>query len=58
MLKAKMAGESIKAPERKYSHSVKENNMELIEKAYGTKFELVENEQSLPLSEKRKAKYD
>ena len=58
MLKAKMAGESIKAPERNYTHSVKENNVELIEKAYGTKMELVENEQSLPISEKRRAKYD
>jgi D-proline reductase (dithiol) PrdA len=58
MLKAKMAGESIKAPERKYTHAVKEANVELIEKAYGKKIELVENEQSLPLSEKRKAKYD
>ncbi|MBR2705988.1 MAG: D-proline reductase (dithiol) proprotein PrdA [Mogibacterium sp.] len=58
MLKAKMAGESIKAPERQYTHSVKENNVELIEKAYGTKMELVDNEQSLPMSEKRKAKYD
>jgi len=58
MLKAKMAGESIKAPERNYTHAVKENNVELIEKAYGTKMELVENEQSLPISEKRKAKYD
>ncbi len=58
MLKAKMAGESIKAPERKYTASVKENNVELIEKAYGTKLELVENEQALPMSEKRKAKYD
>lgn len=58
MLKAKMAGESIKAPERKYTHSVKENNVELIEKAYGTKMELVDNEQALPMSEKRKAKYD
>ena len=58
MLKAKMSGESIKAPERKYNHSVKENNIELIEKAYNSKIELVENEQSLPMSEKRKAKYD
>jgi D-proline reductase (dithiol) PrdA len=58
MLKAKMAGESIKAPERQYTHSVKENNVELIEKAYGTKMELVDNEQALPMSEKRKAKYD
>ena len=58
MLKAKMAGESIKAPERNYTHSVKENNVDLIEKAYGTKMELVDNEQALPMSEKRKAKYD
>ncbi len=58
MLKAKMAGETIKAPERQYNVSVKENNVELIDKAYGTKMELVENEQSLPISEKRKAKYD
>ena len=58
MLKAKMAGEEIKAPERKYNANVKQNNIELIEKATGKKIELVENEQSLPMSEKRKAKYD
>ena len=58
MLNAKMAGESIKGPERNYTHSVKENNVDLIEKAYGTKMELVDNEQALPMSEKRKAKYD
>ena len=58
MLKAKMAGEAIKEPERNYTRSVKENNVDLIEKAYGTKIELVDNEQSLPMSEKRKAKYD
>ncbi|WP_456153833.1 D-proline reductase (dithiol) proprotein PrdA [Mogibacterium sp.] len=58
MLKAKMAGEEIKAPERTYNVNVKNNNVELIEKATGTKIELVENEQSLPISEKRKAKYD
>ncbi|MCQ2563489.1 MAG: D-proline reductase (dithiol) proprotein PrdA [Mogibacterium sp.] len=58
MLKAKMAGEKIKAPERKYTHAVKEANVELIEKAYGKKMELVDNEQALPMSEKRKAKYD
>lgn len=58
MLKAKMAGEEIKAPERKYNVNVKNNNVELIEKATGTKIELVDNEQSLPMSEKRKEKYD
>lgn len=58
MLKAKMAGEEIKAPERQYNVNVKNNNVELIEKATGVKMELVDNEQSLPMSEKRKAKYD
>jgi D-proline reductase (dithiol) PrdA len=58
MLKAKMSGEEIKAPERHYNANVKQNNIELIEKATGKKIELVENEQSLPMSEKRKAKYD
>ena len=58
MLKAKMAGEEVKAPERTYNVNVKNNNVELIEKATGAKMELVENEQSLPISEKRKAKYD
>ena len=58
MLKAKMAGEEVKAPERKYNVNVKNNNLELIEKATGKKIETVENEQSLPMSEKRKEKYD
>lgn len=58
MLKAKMAGEEIKAPERAYNVNVKNNNVELIEKATGNKIDLVENEQSLPISEKRKEKYD
>ena len=58
MLKAKMAGEDIKAAERKYNVNVKNNNVELIEKATGKTIELVENEQALPMSEKRKAKYD
>lgn len=58
MLKAKMAGESVKAAERKYNVNVKNNNVELIEKAIGHEFNLVDNEQALPMSEKRKAKYD
>lgn len=58
MLKAKIAGEPVKAAERKYNHNVKANNVELIEKAYGIKMDLVDNEQSLPMSEKRKKKYD
>lgn len=58
MLKARMAGEPVKAAERKYNVNVKNNNVELIDKAIGFDIELVENEQSLPMSEKRKAKYD
>ena len=58
MMKAQMAGEPIKEAERKYNVNVKNNNVELIEKATGKKIDLVENEQSLPMSEKRKAKYD
>ena len=58
MLKSVMAGESTKDAERKWNPNVKQNNVELIEKATGTKIDLVENEQSLPISEKRKEKYD
>jgi D-proline reductase (dithiol) PrdA len=58
MLKAEMAGESVKAPERKWNPAVKQNNVELIEEASGEKIELEENEQSLPMSQKRKEKYD
>lgn len=58
MLKARMAGEPVKAAERKYNVNVKNNNVELIEKATGNKIDLVDNEQVLPMSEKRKAKYD
>lgn len=58
MLKTAMAGEEVKAAEKKWNPNVKSTNVELIESTYGTKVELVENEQSLPMSEKRKAKYD
>ena len=58
MLKAKMAGGEVKAPERKYNVNVKNNNIELIGKAMGKDIELVDNEQSLPMSDKRKEKYD
>ncbi|MCR1899792.1 D-proline reductase (dithiol) proprotein PrdA [Irregularibacter muris] len=57
MLKAAIAGEDIKAPERKWNGNVKENNLELIEKTYEIEIDRVENEQSLPISEKRKEKY-
>ena len=58
MLKAAMAGETVKEAERKWNPNVKSTNIELMEKALGTKVELVENEQSLPMSEKRRTKYD
>ena len=58
MLKAAMAGEEVKAAERKWNPNVKATNVELIEAACGKKIELVDNEQSLPMSQKRKEKYD
>ena len=58
MLKAEMAGEAVKAPEKKWNPNVKSTNVELIEAACGKKIELVDNEQSLPMSQKRKEKYD
>ena len=58
MLKATMAGEEVKAAEKKWNPNVKSTNVELIEAACGKKIELVDNEQSLPMSQKRKEKYD
>ena len=58
MLKTAMAGEEVKTAERKWNPNVKATNVELIEDAYGKKIDLVENEQALPMSKKRKEKYD
>ncbi|WP_277258669.1 D-proline reductase (dithiol) proprotein PrdA, partial [Merdimonas faecis] len=58
MLKTAMGGEEVKAAEKKWNPNVKSTNVELIEAAYGKKVELVDNEQSLPMSQKRKEKYD
>ena len=58
MLKTAMAGEEVKAAEKKWNTNVNSTNVELIEAAYGKKVELVDNEQSLPMSQKRKEKYD
>ena len=58
MLKAAMAGEEVKAAEKKWNPNVKATNVELIEAACGKKIELVDNEQALPISQKRKEKYD
>lgn len=58
MLKAKMARETIKKAERKWSSDIKTNNIALIEKATGEKIELEPNETSLKMSEKRKKIYE
>ena len=57
MLKTAMAGEDVKAAEKKWNPNVKSTNVELIESTYGTKVDLVENEQALSMSEKRRLKY-
>ena len=58
MLKCAMAGEDVKGAEKKWNPNVKSSNLEAIEAATGSKIALVENEQSLPMSQKRKEKYD
>ena len=58
MLKNAMAGEEVKAAEKKWNPNVKSTNVELIESVTGHSIDLVENEQSLPMSQKRKEKYD
>ena len=58
MLKAKMAGVAIKAPERKWHSNVKMNNIEMIEKATGEKIQLTDNEQVLAKSNKRVELYE
>lgn len=57
MLKAAMNGEEIKESERKWNPNVKETNLEMIEKVLGEKIERLPNENSIPMSEKRKEKY-
>jgi len=58
MLKAAMVGEDVKKAEKKWNPNVKSTNVELIAKETGKAVELVANEQSLPMSAKRKEKYD
>jgi D-proline reductase (dithiol) PrdA len=58
MLKCAMAGEDVKAAEKKWNPNVKSSNVEAIEATTGSKIDLVANEQSLPMSQKRKEKYD
>ncbi|HFQ8908828.1 D-proline reductase (dithiol) proprotein PrdA [Clostridioides difficile] len=58
MLKNAMEGVEVKAPERKWNPNVKLNNIEAIEKVTGEKIVLEENEQSLPMSKKRREIYE
>ena len=58
MLKNAMGGEPVKAAEKKWNPNVKASNVEAIESVTGKKIDLVANEQSLPMSKKRKEKYD
>ena len=58
MLKAAMAGEEVKKPEKKWNPNVKATNVEMISNVTGKPIELVKNEQSLPMSEKRRLKYN
>ena len=58
MLKTAMAGEEVKKPEKKWNPNVKATNVELISNVTGNPVELVKNEQSLPMSDKRREKYN
>lgn len=58
MLKAAIADADIKGAEKKWNPNVKSTNIELVSNVTGQPIELVENEQSLPMSQKRKEKYD
>ena len=58
MLKNVMLGEDVAAAEKKWNPNVKSTNVELISNVTGKPVELVKNEQSLPMSQKRKEKYD
>ncbi len=58
MLKTLMGGGTIKPAERKWNPNVKLNNIEIIEKKLGIKIPLEDNEQTLPMSKKRREKYE
>ena len=57
MLKAQMGGEDVAKPEKAWNPNVKDTNIELISNVTKKSVELVENETSLPISQKRKEKY-
>lgn len=58
MLKSAMAGESVKGAEKKWNPNVKSTNIEVTQEENKEKIDLVLNEQSLPMSQKRKEKYN
>lgn len=58
MLETEMAGGEIKKPERQWNPNVKQNNIEAIEQQTGEKITLAANEQSLPMSKKRREIYE
>lgn len=58
MLKNQMAGEEIKAAERKWNPNVKLNNVDLIKEQTGREFDLVDNETILKMSKKRREIYE
>jgi len=57
MLKTAIVEEEVGVAERKWNANVKENNLEAVEKAYAVSIERVENENSIPVSQKRLEKY-
>lgn len=58
MLKVAIAGEPVKEAERKFNSNVKAGNVQRIEEAFGSKLELVKNEQVLEKSKKRSEIYE
>lgn len=57
MLKAAMAEEKVKSPERRWDPNVKQNNLKAIENGTGKIVERVDNEKVVPVSKKRIEKY-
>ena len=58
MLKTAMAGEDVKAAERKWNPNVKLNNIDILNKDLDAKIEMLPNEQSLEKSKKRLEIYE
>lgn len=58
MIKSRMGGEDVKAPERKWNANVKLNNVEVVNAQGSDKIEMLPNEQSLEKSKKRAEIYE